>query len=59
MATAGLNLIKGLFNGISNAVGWLYGMLRGWVSNVISYIKGLFGIHSPSRVFATVGDFLV
>lgn len=59
MASAGLNLIKGLFNGISNAVGWLYGMLRGWVSNVISYIKGLFGIHSPSRVFATVGDFLV
>lgn len=59
MASAGLNLIKGLFNGISNAVSWLYGKLRGWVSNVMSFVKGLFGIHSPSRAFATVGDFLV
>lgn len=59
MANAGLNLIKGLFNGISNSVSWLYGKLKGWVSSVLSYIKGLFGIHSPSKVFAGYGEFLV
>jgi phage-related protein len=46
----GTNLVKGIFNGISNAVSWLYGKLRGWVSDVLSYIKGLFGIKSPSTV---------
>lgn len=46
----GLNLVKGIFNGISNAVSWLYGKLKGWVNSVLSYIKGLFGIKSPSTV---------
>lgn len=55
---AGTNLVKGLFNGISNAVGWLYGKLSGWVSSVLSYIKGLFGIHSPSKKTAEFGEFL-
>lgn len=59
MAEAGLNLIKGLFSGISNAVSWLYDKLRGWVSSVLDFIKGLFGIHSPSKVMAGYGDFLV
>lgn len=58
MAQAGLQLIRGLFQGISNAVGWLYGQLRGWVNNVLSYIKGLFGIHSPSTEMAWVGEML-
>ncbi len=50
LGTIGLDLVKGIFNGISNSVQWLYGMLKGWVSNVISYIKRLFGIHSPSAI---------
>lgn len=58
MANAGLNLVKGLFNGISNAVGWLYGKLQGWVSSVLSYIKGLFGIHSPSKETAVFGKYI-
>lgn len=59
MAEAGLNLIKGLFSGISNAVSWLYDKLTGWVSNVLNYIKRLFGIASPSKVMAGYGDYLV
>lgn len=58
MAEAGLQLVKGLFNGISNAVGWLYEKLKGWVSSVLDFIKGLFGIHSPSTVMAEYGVFL-
>lgn len=46
----GTNLVKGIFNGISNAVSWLYGKLKSWVSSVLSYVKRLFGIKSPSTV---------
>lgn len=46
----GTDLVKGIFDGISNAIGWLREKLSGWVDDVIGYIKGLFGIHSPSKV---------
>ena len=48
----GSQLVHGLFDGISNAASWLYDKLRGWVSDVLGWVKGLFGIHSPSKVFA-------
>ncbi len=50
VADIGLNMVKGIFNGISNATSWLYGKLKGWVRSVLSYFKGLFGIKSPSTV---------
>lgn len=58
IAEAGTNLVQGLFNGISNAVSWLYGKLKGWVSSVLSYIKSLFGIASPSKETAVFGKFV-
>lgn len=58
IAEAGTNLVKGLFNGISNAVSWLYGKLSGWVSSVLSYIKSLFGIHSPATTTAEFGMYV-
>ena len=55
----GSQLVYGLFNGISNAASWLYDKLRGWVSDVLGWVKGLFGIHSPSKVFANeIGKFI-
>lgn len=55
----GSQLVHGLFDGISNAASWLYEKLRGWVSDVLDWIKGFFGIHSPSKVFADeVGKFI-
>lgn len=55
----GVQLVKGLFNGIKNAGTWLYNKLRGWVSDVIGWVRRLFGIHSPSKVFADeVGKFI-
>lgn len=55
----GSQLVRGLFDGISNAVPWLYDKLRGWVSDVLGWVKGLFGINSPSKVFADeVGKFI-
>lgn len=55
----GANIVKGIFNGIQNAGAWLYNKLRGWVSNVLGWVKRLFGIHSPSKVFADeIGKFI-
>ena len=55
----GLNIVKGIFNGIKNAGAWLYNKLRGWVDGVVGWIKDFFGIHSPSKVFADeVGKFI-
>lgn len=55
----GQKLVEGLFNGISNAATWLYEKIKGWANDVLSWIKNLFGIHSPSKVFADeVGKFI-
>ena len=55
----GDQMVRGLFEGIRNAGTWLYNKLRGWVSNVLGWVKGLFGIHSPSTVFADeIGKFI-
>ena len=48
--SAGVNLVKGLWQGITNSLDWLKGKIKGWVGNVMSFIKNLFGIHSPSSV---------
>lgn len=51
MGEVGLNLVKGIWQGISNSFTWIKDKIRGWVGNVTSFIKRLFGIHSPSTVF--------
>lgn len=58
MANIGLNLIKGIWNGIGNAASWLWNKVSGFCSNLLSKIKGFFGISSPSREMAWVGDML-
>ena len=47
----GANIIKGLWNGISDMAGWLLSMVKGFGESVIGGIKKVFGIHSPSTVF--------
>ena len=50
MLSIGKNLVTGLWNGISNSFTWIKNKISGWVGNVMDFIKGLFGIKSPSRV---------
>lgn len=50
MLSIGKNLVTGLWNGISNSFQWIKDKISGWVGNVMDFIKGLFGIHSPSAV---------
>lgn len=48
---AGLNLAAGIWEGISGSLGWIKNKIKGWVGNVTKFIKNLFGIHSPSKLF--------
>ena len=58
MISAGYNLLMGLATGISNAVGAVVGRAVAAAQRVVSAVKGFFGIHSPSRVFAEIGEYL-
>lgn len=55
----GGDIVRGLWNGIKNMVGWLADKVKGWAKNIVGWIKGSLGIHSPSKVFADeVGKFI-
>lgn len=55
----GTNIVQGIWNGISNGLGWIKGLITGWVGDVKSFIKNLFGIASPSKwARDEVGKFL-
>lgn len=48
-------LIRGLWNGINNFAGWVIRKIRGMGSSILRAVKGIFGVHSPSREFAWIG----
>ena len=56
----GENIVKGLWDGITNflsdPLGWLKEHL---VDPIVQAVKDLFGVHSPSTVFAEIGSFLI
>ena len=46
----GKNMVEGIWNGISGATSWIKDKISGWVGNVTSFLKDLFGIASPSKL---------
>jgi len=56
MKQVGTDLLKGIWEGIKNSKDWLLDKIGGLADDVISGVKGFFGIHSPSRVFADIGE---
>lgn len=44
MLEIGTNIVRGIWNGISNSLTWIKNKITGWVGNVMKFIKGLFGI---------------
>lgn len=54
--TIGINLIKGLLVGIGGAIGRVGTFI---VDTIVNAVKSLFGINSPSTVFAEFGMFLI
>lgn len=54
----GRNLVMGLWNGISDVTGWILNKIRGFGNSILSGIKGIFGIHSPSKEMEWMGEML-
>lgn len=53
----GKQLLQGLWNGISNVKDWIISKVKGIGSSILGAIKGIFGIHSPSKEFAIIGEY--
>lgn len=53
----GKNLVSGLWNGIKSAWSNLLSKFTDLCKGLINKIKGIFGIHSPSKVFAQIGEY--
>ena len=51
MFDVGKNMVKGLWDGINNAKDWILDKIKGFGKSILNGVKGVFGIHSPSRVF--------
>lgn len=59
MLEIGSNIVHGIWDGISGAVGWLTDKISGFVNGVMDNIKSFFGIHSPSTLMRDeVGKFM-
>lgn len=56
--SVGWNIISGIASGIRNAAGQLWEAARSTLGNFKDKILGFFGIHSPSRWGAWVGEML-
>lgn len=55
MASIGKNIVQGVWNGIVSMGSWLTDKVKGFFNGIVDGVKGVLGIHSPSRVFAEVG----
>jgi tape measure domain-containing protein len=58
MVNMGQDIVKGLWNGISNNIAWLKSKITGWISGVSSQIKSFFGISSPSKLMKEYGQYV-
>jgi phage-related protein len=53
----GKAFLEGLWNGIKSAKDWIIGKIKGIGKSILSAVKGVFGIHSPSKEFAVIGEY--
>lgn len=58
MLSAGNDLINGLADGIWQGIQSLLSSVGEWCGQIISTVKGVFGIASPSKVFREFGKYL-
>ena len=50
------NIVEGVWKGISDSAKWLLGKIKEWCGSILKGIKAFFGIESPSRVMAGIGE---
>ena len=54
----GKNIVKGVWEGIQAMASWITGKVKSFFSGIVSGVKGLLGINSPSKVFASIGGYM-
>lgn len=52
----GKDIVRGLWEGIKAMASWIGDKVSGFVGGLVDGVKGMLGIHSPSRVFAGIGQ---
>lgn len=52
----GKNIVMGLWDGIKAMASWLKDKVSGFLGGIVDGVKGVLGIHSPSKVFAGIGE---
>lgn len=55
IGSIGIDIVRGLWGGISSMIGWIKNKVSGFVGGIVSNVKGVLGIRSPSKVFAGIG----
>lgn len=56
MWDVGVNAVKGIWEGIESMADWLWQKVSGFFDGIVGGIKDFLGIHSPSKVFASIGE---
>ena len=56
VAQIGKNIVTGLWNGIASMASWIYAKVQNFFSGIVAKAKRVLGIHSPSKVFAGIGE---
>lgn len=54
----GKNIVSGVWQGIQNMGAWIKEKVSGFFSGIVDGVKGVLGIHSPSKVFAGIGGYM-
>ena len=52
----GKDIVRGVWEGIKAMGAWLGEKVSSFFSGIVNGVKGILGIHSPSRVFAGIGQ---
>ena len=52
----GKDIVRGVWEGIKAMASWLGEKVSGFFSGIVGDVKDALGIHSPSRVFAGIGE---
>lgn len=58
VVSIGKELVSGIWQGMTDRTTWIKNKIKGWVGDVTKFLKKLFGINSPSKVTAYMGEML-
>lgn len=53
----GKNIVEGLWKGITGMGDWIKNKISGFFGGIVDGAKNILGIRSPSRVFASIGEY--